>query len=261
MRAVLLVLCLAAAVHAQKNINVLLYNGPGASTDDVGWSIDCFNWANKAQLIPGYTLVSTRTSRVSASQLQGKDVLLMPGGQDFYPPSSYVDVAAAKAFVQKGGGYYGTCAGAYAACSTIYPSEDGYNPFNLTTPWMYDSKGQPYQQGWGISHANCHIFYHVGVSGFAFTESGTKILNYTGTVQIDHHNGPAMDGGGTVGATFATTQQKGKNAIVTDTYGTGRVIQISPHPEHASLQKCLMVARAALWAGGAITDLGDITMA
>jgi len=254
--ALLLLACVVAGVVAQKNINVLLYNGPGASLDDVGWQIDCFNWANRQQLIPGYTLVSTRQPRVSAQTLQGKDVLLMPGGQDFYPPSSYVDVTAAKAFVQKGGGFYGTCAGAYAACTTIYPSADGVNPFNLTTPWKYDSNGQPYQSGWGISHANCHIFYHVGISPFEFTASGTKILNYTGSVTIDHHNGPAMDGGGTVGATFGNGAQRGKNGIVTDTYGTGRVIQISPHPEHANLQRCLMVARAALWAGGAINDDG-----
>jgi len=244
----------ACSVFA-KDINVLLYTGPAASLDDVNWQIGCFNWANKAGIVPGVTLVSTKSSRVSASALAGKDVLLMPGGSDFYPQSSYVDVQAAKQFVQKGGGYYGTCAGAYAACSTIYPSEDGVNPFNLTTPWQYDANGAPFQTGWAISKADCHIFMHVGTSNVAMTASGTKILNYTGNVPIDHHNGPAMDGGGLPAGIFADTRQKGKNAIVTDTYGTGRVIQISPHPEHATLQKCLMVARAALWAGNAITEV------
>jgi len=232
---------------------VLLYNGPAASDDDVEWSIDCFNWANKVNLIPGVKLQSTRSPRVNANALNGQDVLLMPGGSDFYPQSSYVDVTAAKKFIENGGGFYGTCAGAYAACTTIYDNVDGPNPFNLTTPWeIEENTGARVQKGWAISHANCHIFYHVAVSGFQFTDSGSKILNYTGIVQIDHHNGPAMDAGGTVAATFYDTRQKGKNAIVTDTYGKGRVIQISPHPEHASLQKCMMVARAAMWAGNGI---------
>jgi len=237
---------------ADKQIKVLLYNGPAASDEDVEWSVDCFNWANRVSLVPGVTLVSKRSSRVSASALAGQDVLLMPGGQDFYPQSSYVDVAAAKAFISNGGGFYGTCAGAYAACTTIYDNIDGINPFNLTTPWSYDENGRATQKGWGISHANCHIFYHVGTSNLQFTDSGSKILNYTGIVPVDHHNGPAMDAGGVVAATFYDTRQKGKNAIVTDTFGKGRVIQISPHPEHSTLQKCMMVARAALWAGNGV---------
>jgi glutamine amidotransferase-like uncharacterized protein len=245
-------LAFVSSTIAQKNINVLLYNGPSASQDDVEWSIGCFNWANQAKLVPGVTLVSKRSSRVSATTLQGMDVLLMPGGMDFYPQTQYVDVAAAKKFVQNGGGYYGTCAGAYAACTTIYGDTSGApisGGFNLSTPWQYDQDGRPFQQGWGISHANCHVFYYVGTANLAFTDSGSKILNYTGTVPVDHHNGPAMDGGGDVAATFADTRQRGKNAIVSDTYGTGRVIQIAPHPEHSRLQKCMMVARAALWAG------------
>jgi glutamine amidotransferase-like uncharacterized protein len=256
--AVVVIAAIVAVATAQKTINVLLYNGPAASQDDVEWQIGCFNWANNVKLVPGVTLVSKRSSRVNAQTLQGQDVLLMPGGQNFYPQSAYIDVTAAKAFVQKGGGYYGTCAGAYAACTQIYGNPEDpanpFGPFNVTEPWTYDANGRPNQQGWGISHANCNVFYYVGTANLKFTDAGSKILNYTGIVPVDHHNGPSMEAGGTIVATFNDTPARGKNAIVVDTYGSGRVIQVSPHPEHSRLQKCMMVARAALWAGNGVTE-------
>jgi len=173
----------------------------------------------------------------------------MPGGQNFYPPSSQIDVTAGKKFVQDGGGYYGTCAGAYAGCTQIYPSAEG-----IVNPYTGERNlSMPMQTGWSISKANCHIFYYVGTANIYMTPAGTRVLNYTGIVPIDHHNGPAMDGGTTPIGVFNDTPQKGKNAIVADKYGEGNVILVAPHPEHTRLQKCPIVARAAAFAGKAIT--------
>jgi len=173
----------------------------------------------------------------------------MPGGQNFYPQQAAIDVKAGQAFVQAGGGYYGTCAGAYAGCSTIYPSIEGVvNPFTGER-----DVNMPNQSGWGLSKANCHIFMYVGTANIYMTPAGSKILNYTGIVPIDHHNGPAMDGGTTPIGVFNDTPSKGKNAIVADTYGQGNVILVAPHPEHTRLQKCPIVARAAAFAGKALS--------
>lgn len=59
-----------------------------------------------------------------------------------------------------------------------------------------------------------------------------------------------MDGGGPVAATFESTSASGKANIVLDTFGEGRSILMSSHPEHDKLQNCGMVAWAAAYAAG-----------
>merc|ERR1712000_678649 len=106
------------------------------------------------------------------------------------------------------------------------------------------------EAGMGVSRANCHMFYQVGKTENKMTAAGTKVFDLSGDVAIDHHNGPAMDGGGIVAATFDDTSEKGMNSIVLDTYGKGRSILVSPHPEHDYLQNCGIVTRAAAYAAG-----------
>lgn len=102
----------------------------------------------------------------------------------------------------------------------------------------------------GVSRANCHMFYQVGKTENKMTTAGTKVFGLSGDVPIDHHNGPAMNGGGTAAAIFDDTSMQGMSSIVLDTYGSGRSILISPHPEHDYLQNCGIVTRAAAYAAG-----------
>lgn len=250
-----------AVALAQKNIKVLSFTGQGAGIDDVNNQHMCFG----KDLIPGVTIRGTKASRITASALQGYDVVLMPGGSSFYTQQSDVDVNAIRAFVKGGKGYYGTCAGAYGGCTTIQTDQETgvINPYTMEkiAPIGNDTNGNPIypnQQGMGVSKATCHMYYHVGKTMNKFSSTGTKIFGYSSDVAIDHHNGPAMDGGGTRAAQFDDGDQKGMNSIVVDTYGEGRSILVSPHPEHTYLQNCKIVSACAAYAGGAIDEFGAL---
>jgi len=251
---ILFVLCFVALATAQKSIKVLSFTGQGAGIDDVDNQHMCF----RKDLISGVTIRGTKASRITASALSGYDVVLMPGGSSFYTQQPDVDVKAIKAFVSGGKGYYGTCAGAYGGCTTIQTDPNGViNPYTMETidPIGNNTDGSPIypnQMGMGVSKANCHMYYHVGKSQNKMTSIGTGIFHLSGDVAIDHHNGPAMDGGGTVAAIFDDGAQKGMHSIVVDTFGEGRSILVSPHPEHTYLQNCGIVSACAAYAGGAI---------
>jgi len=181
-----------------------------------------------------------------------------------YDTEQAFDANAVRAFVQKGGGYYGTCAGAYAGCLRIQadPVTGVIDPYSgrKVASVGNDTNGNPIypdEMGTGLTQGICHMFDHVGEAQFSLNSHGMSILKQPAKVAIDHHNGPAMDCQGTnceMVAKFATVRP-GAGAILIDKYGSGPVILISPHPEHPKDRNCEIVARAAAFAGGAITHL------
>lgn len=242
-----------------KDIKVLSFTGQGAGIDDVDNQHMCF----KKDLLPGVTIRGTKANRITASALKGYDVVLMPGGSSFYVGQSDVDVAAIKAFVKSGKGYYGTCAGAYGGCTTIAADENGViNPYTNETVESIgnDEFGKPIypnQAGMGVSRTACTKYMHVGTSDNLFTAAGLSVFKDK-DVKIDHHNGPSMKAqGSTVAATFGDGNFKGTASFVIDTFGSGRSILVSPHPEHTKLQNCDIVTRCAAYAGGAIGSLWE----
>jgi len=249
----------ALVVCQAKEIKVLCYSGPGAGMDnpDVTNQIMCMGKG----LVDGVTFTAKRSSTLHKSDLEGYDVILAPGGEIGYDRHDEFDQDAVRAFVKAGGGYYGTCAGAYAGCLRTEADETGLiNPQTMervnATRWENGKPIYPPRFETGLTQAICHTFWHVATAQFAFTSRGQSILKQQSQVEIDHHNGPTMDCHGSTCemiATFASTEQRGSGAMLVDKYGTGPVILISPHPEHDKDQNCQIVARAAAFAGGAIT--------
>jgi len=243
-----------------KDIKVLSYTGQGAGSNnpDVAAQHMCF----ERDLIEGVRIRGTKQPTINARTLQGYDVLLMPGGLIGY--EEYVDQDAIRAFVKAGGGYYGTCAGAYAGCSTV-GADKATGIINPDTGRKVKSVGNdtdgnpiyPNERAIGVSSAHCEMWMDVADSQNQFTAEGKKVFpNTPGTVTIDHHNGPAMDPNqATVLATFVDSRREGKASILSDTYGAGKVILISPHPEHPHNQNCEIVTRAAAYAGGAVDSV------
>jgi len=242
-----------------KEIKVLSYGGPGAGMDnpDIANQIMCMNKG----LVEGVTFVNKISKTLHSQDLQGYDVILAPGGEIGYDRYNEFDQSSVRAFVKAGGGYYGTCAGAYAGCLRTEADETGLiNPSTgervNATSWINGQPVYPPRYETGLTQAICHTFWHVATAQFAFTSKGQSILKQPAEVEIDHHNGPTMDCHGDTCqmiATFASTQQRGSGAMLVDKYGDGNVILISPHPEHNKDQNCQIVARAAAFAGGAIT--------
>ena len=158
-------------------------------------------------------------------------------------------VAAVRAFVEGGGGYVGICAGAYFAGS-------GLDSYAALLPWRHT---QPWAKG-------------TAVLDVALTAAGKQLLgNEFAAIKTRYNNGPVyLDVLGqsargharstpTVLAEFASAAKDKKGvvhdsmigapAIVADSYGKGRVMLISPHPEsHRELE--VLVARAIGWTVG-----------
>lgn len=240
-----------------KDCKVISYTGQGAGDNnpDVAAQHMCF----ERDLVPGIKIRGTKQSTINARTLQGYDVLLMPGGLIGY--EEYVDQDAIRDFVKAGGGYYGTCAGAYAGCATVGadPATGIINPDTgrKVQPIGNDTAGNPIyprERAIGVSSAHCDMFMDVADSQNALTPEGKKVFpNNKDTITIDHHNGPAMtncEGDCTVLAKFQGGRRSGTASILRDTYGAGPVILISPHPEHPHNQNCELVVRAAAFACG-----------
>jgi len=195
---------------------------------------------------------------------QGYDVILAPGGEIGYDRHASFDSSNVRDFVKAGGGYYGTCAGAFAGCSRsvadpvtgIIDPDTGRKVASVGN----DTNGNPIypdELNTGLTKAVCRSFMSVSPKQFSFTEHGQKLLNQPAQVEIDHHNGPDMrncDGSCEMISSFVTGR-RGAGAILLDKYGSGNVILISPHPEHPKDLNCEIVARAAAFAGGAISHL------
>jgi len=236
-----------------REIKVLSYSGSGAGMDDVDNQHMCF----EKDIIPGVQIRGYKSTRITSQALDGYDVLLMPGGSLYY---TSMDQDAIRSFVKNGGGYYGTCAGAYAGCTTVgaHKITGQIDPWNASV--KVDSVGTgpdglpiyPDQAGLGLSSARCEFYYDVGKQTNKLTGAGKAAFpNQQASVDIDHHNGPAMDvNQATSLATFSSGGEIGKASIIGDTFGAGKVILVSPHPEHTYLQNCDIVTYMAAYAAG-----------
>jgi len=117
-------------------------------------------------------------------------------------------------FVADGGGYIGICAGAYMAARDV---EVPGRPPGLGIVEIENVR----RAGWGIRTITVAKPKHPVVKG------------YTGKVDIWYQNGPMMKAGQGV-ETLAVYEEESA-AIVCATYGEGKVVIFSPHPE-GSLQ-------------------------
>jgi glutamine amidotransferase-like uncharacterized protein len=173
------------------------------------------------------------------------DVVIFCGGSGSGQAKSLGDLGAAqvKAFVQRGGGYVSSCAGTYLATSG-YPWSLG-----LVDADTVDSK---------------HWARGTGPVDIELTAEGRQILgDYRGLQSIRYANGPllgkARNSRGVapfvVLAHFRSDMAKNvpggvmpnTPAMIAGTFGAGRVLCFSPHPEYTeSLQG--MITRAVTWA-------------
>lgn len=192
----------------------------------------------------------------------GFDVLVIPGGM---APRhhEHLKIAGRKQilqFVEQGGGYIGFCAGAYLACGTS--PNDEYEPAN----WNYGLIRAAIKD---LDHWNRGSGDHCEVE---FSTLGQQIINNgqdkkAGSI-YRYANGPLFElldesldpkaGAPIVFATFQTEFTKndapkgvmiGTPAIVGGTYGKGRVIACSPHPEKSQLKYAKDLKNMLLWAG------------
>jgi glutamine amidotransferase-like uncharacterized protein len=220
---------------ATRVVKVVIFSGPNVGQHCLPGTEAMLDQGNASHLVAGVRFERKRANVINAASLAGQDVVVIPGGgpgATYLGDHSHLDGAAIKSFVSAGGGYLGTCAGAYTGVSHV----DGY----------YD--------GWGVApHVKAKAVTYEGLLHVTFTSPGADILGVSGEIQLLHAGGAAMYGGGTVLATFSGTGTgyKGYAAIVTDTYGSGRSILCGPHPELEPTHPEI-VSRMVGWAAKAI---------
>ena len=139
-------------------------------------------------------------------------LLIVPGGYT----ARYVDALGEEGFEQirefvaGGGGYIGICAGAYIA------------PRSVEVP------GHP--PGLGIIEIRSERKAGRGLRTITIARPEHPVMKgYEGEVNIWYKNGPMMKAG--EGAETLAVYEEGGAAIVCATYGQGKVVIFSPHPE------------------------------
>ena len=182
---------------------VCIYIGAGAVlAKDVEVALD--------KLAMPYREVSEQD--IKGSGLEDCLSLIIPGGYtaQYVVALGEEGFQQIREFVARGGGYIGICAGAYIAARDV---EVLSRPPGLGIIEIENDR----KAGQGLRTITIAKPEHPVVKG------------YTGEVSIWYQNGPMMKTG--EGVETLTVYEQGGAAIVCATYGQGRVVIFSPHPE------------------------------
>ncbi|MBI5458197.1 BPL-N domain-containing protein [Methanobacterium sp.] len=212
-------------------VKVLIFDGDGSMEESVAGIKACLDESNSMNLSSGIYFDYDTSSEINSNTLSGYDILIMPGGNSAtYIASGNIDNDDIKEFVNQGNGYLGICAGAYAASNSV---DGAYS-------------------GWGLaSHVNTIDVSYEGLVSINPTSSGSTLID-SSQISLHHQNGPAMYTTSSSATSFATfsdnsTGYQGYSAIVGESYGSGRVLLSSSHPE-IDPQDSQLLVQMILWA-------------
>jgi glutamine amidotransferase-like uncharacterized protein len=194
----------------------------------------------------GFETRRVTSAEIAEGILNDYDIVIMPGGSGSAQSRRLGDEGRRKIqdFVSSGGGYVGICAGAYLASSQYSWS------LNLINARVFDRLHWARGQG--------DVDLKMTVAGSQILRAGQTVPVYYGQGPLllpdDHDDLPAYEvlasfktevalKGAPVGAMVNT------HAIVRSTFGQGRVICFSPHPETSSGPNQL-ITTGVQWAGG-----------
>jgi glutamine amidotransferase-like uncharacterized protein len=247
LRQVIAVTSALLAASAGYSTRVALYVGEGATINSYGnYSVAL------AQLVQDGSIASfteLNSSGIDAG-LSGYEVLLVPGGMstDESLAIGPLGLANIMQFVAGGGGYVGVCAGAYLATTVACCPDDAAaicSPVGCTkTNWSLGLVNFGTASPWARGHGPVNITF----SDEAIQMLGLSHEKYSGVnVTITYWQGPIASKmwpnvDYTVLATYRSEIHSGWTnfttgimvdtpAIITQTFGNGRVLLSSPHPE------------------------------
>lgn len=208
--------------------------------------------------VPGSLAWRVGAEDIRDGVLSGFDLVIFPGGSGSSEAKALGEKgrAAVKRFVEGGGGYTGICAGAYLSASNYEWSLAFSN--QRTFAEMHEIPGQGQKSMWYRGDSSTVTM--------ELSDAGKKILgDHPGELPVIYHNGPIIpplkDGEQPTYEVLAWFRsevsqyepQKGTMtntpAMISTTYGKGRVLAISPHPE-ASKSLRPLLAKGLLWAAG-----------
>jgi len=212
-------------------VKVLIFDGDGSMEESVAGVKACLDESNSMNFTSGVYFDYATASEINSKTLSGYDILIMPGGNSAnYVEGSSIDEDAIKQFLNKGNGFIGICAGAYAASNSV---DGSYS-------------------GWGLaSHVNTINVIYEGLVSITPTSSGSTLLG-SSKIQLHHQNGPVMYTTSSSATSFATytgteTGYQGYSSVVGEKYGSGRVLLSGSHPE-LDPQNSELLVQMILWA-------------
>jgi putative intracellular protease/amidase len=228
--------CVKTAAVPQRAVRVAIYRGEGGGQADAD---------RAAAPLHGRTVLFVDENAIRAGALDQADVVIFPGGSATAAGNALREDGRerVRAFVENGGGYVGICAGAYLAST--------YHPWYLhlldatVVDWEHWARGG-------------------GVVTVELTDAGQAMLAAPMRSQrIDYNQGPLLARDGRSGlpayeelAVFGSEVADngapsgvmvGTTAIARGTYGKGRVMVFSPHPE-LTVGDGSWVEKAVAWA-------------
>lgn len=235
----LLVAASEAAPGKNRPIRVGIYRGPGVGGPGP-------EELEKALQAGGGRFASRflTPEEVRGGALGQLDLVIFPGGSGSRQAEGLGadGRAEVRRFVEGGGGYIGICAGCYLACENFSWSLKILDAKTKSSKWKRGVK----------------------MLDLGLEPDGRNLLGAKdGTVTVKYANGPVLEPAGSpdlpdyaVLATFKTETAENDTpkgiqidspAILTGTFGKGRVVGISPHPEQTEGLKSF-VPRLAEWA-------------
>lgn len=218
---------LAAKSENPIRVSMIFDNGVGGFSS--------VRWIQLLSCTPDCVFTAVNGTDVRAGALAHADLYVAPGGGASRQAGSLGPAGCSNLveFVRNGGGYFGTCAGCYLALSRT--AKDRLNAGRLGLV-PYRSQKTPYRGG---AQLKIRFTEHAGL--FGFTPGDVRTLRY--------HGGPVLLKGDLIpdaniysiadyacDGVFANDPKKKPvmartPAIVAGTFGKGRLVCTSPHPE------------------------------
>jgi glutamine amidotransferase-like uncharacterized protein len=238
-------MAVAADAAQPRTIRVAIYADAGASKKGSPKVQQCLPHFD------GFTIATVNAEEIRDGELKQFDVLIHPGGSASKQATTLQEEGrqAVRAFVDDGGGFIGICAGAYLA-SASYPWS-----LDLLDARVVDS------EHWDRGKGNVQLRVPPGGQSALAVDDETVAIHYNqGPLLAPGENDEIADY--ELLAAFEseiaengapTGVMKGTTAIARGTFGQGRVVCFSPHPEKTPA--CNGLLRAAVrWAAGAPND-------
>jgi glutamine amidotransferase-like uncharacterized protein len=192
-------------------------------------------WIQLLSCTPDCVFTAVSGADVRAGALANADLYIAPGGSSSKQAATLGATGCSNLveFVRNGGGYFGTCAGCYLALSPA--AKDRPNAGRLCfVPYCPERKG--YRGG-----AHLKIRFTEDAKLFGLTPGAERVVRYHGgPVLLDSNPIPGADihtvAEYACAGVFAADSLKkpimsGTPAIIAGTFGKGRLVCTSPHPE------------------------------
>ncbi|MBQ9431024.1 MAG: hypothetical protein IJU44_05685 [Kiritimatiellae bacterium] len=207
----------------QDQLRVAVYVDRGAR------NIGAFRWLELTARAKGVAATPVDGAAVRSGALNAADVLVMPGGSSVEESRSLGPEGReiVKAFVRRGGGYVGTCAG----CCLLMESSKGHPNMLHMIPFKFGPSG---------GKADMSVAFGARVTELAGIKKGAVKIRYSeGPVPLPSTE--VTDARVEVVATYngdintqgekARPSMAGQAAAIAGTYGKGRIFVLTVHPE------------------------------